>query len=325
MNEIRGYFQQKVQKSPGYFLQKLQKMLGSLDGLQYKVRYDSRNRLCQNQRSFIKGHPMPQIPRSYRLPLMLAIALHVALIIALIVHLPANTFRLPGPVSKAKIIHAVAVNPKQVQQQIHAVKQKARQAQKQKLARIRKAQAKIARIKRAKRLKQQRLLALKKKRLALKRQRALAKKQAQARAEKVHAEKIKQQKALADKQKTLMNKMLAQQMAHDQQQLTAAKAAQNAGVIDQYKARILQAIGGYWVVPAGANDSLKTQLLIKLAPGGAVLTVQMLRSSGNVALDRSAEVAVYKASPLPVPKDPAIFDKFRLLRLTVSPKEIING
>ncbi|QLH41403.1 MAG: cell envelope integrity protein TolA [Coxiellaceae bacterium] len=51
----------------------------------------------------------------------------------------------------------------------------------------------------------------------------------------------------------------------------------------------------------------------------------MVRSSGNSALDNSAVSAVFKTSPLPVPTDAELFDKFRELRLTVRPENIVGG
>ncbi len=64
--------------------------------------------------------------------------------------------------------------------------------------------------------------------------------------------------------------------------------------------------------------------MIRLGPGGAVLNVQVSRSSGDPALDSSARAAVFKASPLPVPNDPDLFNQFREIRLTVKPEDVQN-
>ena len=50
-----------------------------------------------------------------------------------------------------------------------------------------------------------------------------------------------------------------------------------------------------------------------------MLSVAIIQPSGNQALDKSARIAVMKASPLPVPSDPSAFAQFRLLELTVKP------
>ena len=45
-------------------------------------------------------------------------------------------------------------------------------------------------------------------------------------------------------------------------------------------------------------------------PGGEVLEVQLVKSSGDPAFDRSAENAVRLAGRLPVPGDPAVFSNY---------------
>jgi len=51
-----------------------------------------------------------------------------------------------------------------------------------------------------------------------------------------------------------------------------------------------------------------------------VLEVSLTRSSGDSILDRSAQSAIYKASPLPVPSDTDAFNVFRDISLTVRPE-----
>ena len=70
-------------------------------------------------------------------------------------------------------------------------------------------------------------------------------------------------------------------------------------------------IGQYWLVSRDVDKALRCQFLIRLAPGGVVLDVVLQQGSGNAAFDRSAQTAIYKASPLPVPKDSALFDQFQ--------------
>jgi colicin import membrane protein len=46
---------------------------------------------------------------------------------------------------------------------------------------------------------------------------------------------------------------------------------------------------------------------VEQIPGGEVTGIEVVRSSGNHAFDRSVEAAIRKASPLPQPKDPSVF------------------
>lgn len=260
---------------------------------------------------------MLKIPASYQLPLALAVALHIVLIIFLFIHLPTKNYRLPGLVSKVEVVKAVAVNAKQIDAQVAKIKRAKQRKKAQERARIRRLQAKATAARKARLHEQQRIAKLKAAQLRLKKQHA-------AEAKRLKQLKTKRQKILRAEQRQLQNKLLQQQLSAEKNQLSKVQATQLHGVVDRYKAQILRAIGQYWVVPGGANKQLSCLYLIQLAPGGVVLNVKLLHSSGNAALDRSARVAIYKASPLPVPKDPALFDNFRQLRLTVSPKTVIS-
>lgn len=100
-------------------------------------------------------------------------------------------------------------------------------------------------------------------------------------------------------------------------------AARNAASTEKYRQLILQAIAQQWIMPPKLNKNLETKLLVRLAPGGMVLEVMIVKASGNPVLDRSAQSAVYKASPLPVPKN-GLFDHFRQINLTVRPEGFIT-
>lgn len=129
------------------------------------------------------------------------------------------------------------------------------------------------------------------------------------------------QKHLKAKQKSLLTEDLAHQIAKEQASLSSVQSSEAQKTIDKYKALIIQAIAKHWVMPDGKDQPLSCQLLLHVAPGGQVLDMKLLRASGDQVLDRSVRSAVMKASPLPVPKEASLFDKFRELRLTVRPED----
>ena len=137
----------------------------------------------------------------------------------------------------------------------------------------------------------------------------------EARAAKEHAEKERAALAAADAFKR-------QEAAAHQAQLDSANQARTAGIVDKYKALIIDAISRQWILPENVNQNLSSQFRIRLAPDGGVLEVSLIRSSGDPILDRSAQTAIYKASPLPVPGDPSTFNLFRDISLTVRPENI---
>lgn len=149
-----------------------------------------------------------------------------------------------------------------------------------------------------------------------------------AKAEKAKAEKAKlelakaeqerQAKAKAELERKKQAEAAAAQLAHQ----NAERQAHLAGEVDKYKALIVNAIGRNWILPENANSALSSQFRIRLAPDGAVLEVTLTRSSGDALLDRSAQTAIYKASPLPVPTDADTFNLFRDISLTVRPEQV---
>ena len=149
----------------------------------------------------------------------------------------------------------------------------------------------------------------------------------QARAEqaKTNAELAKQAKAndeLAKKKQAAEAAQLAasKAAAAAQAALDAQKNALTAGEVDKYKALIIGAISRQWILPENADSRMSSQFRIRLAPNGVVLDVSLMRSSGDPILDHSAQSAIYKASPLPVPTDPDAFNMFREISLTVRPE-----
>jgi colicin import membrane protein len=149
----------------------------------------------------------------------------------------------------------------------------------------------------------------------------------QLKKKKVKQQQLKQKELQAQFQKSLKQqteKSLRQQLLNEEIKLQGVKARQSQGVINKYKALILQAISERWIVPTQANKSLYCELMIRVAPGGMVLDVQVTKSSGDSALDSSARAAVLKASPLPVPPDTEAFEAFRQFVLKVKPENVLG-
>ena len=105
-------------------------------------------------------------------------------------------------------------------------------------------------------------------------------------------------------------------------ELAASRAEQ---VTASYVGDIVARIEGNWSRPPSARNDMEAELLIALVPTGEVVNVTVVRSSGNAAFDRSAEVAVRQAAPFRVPDDPALFERdFRALRILFKPEDLRN-
>ena len=140
--------------------------------------------------------------------------------------------------------------------------------------------------------------------------------------------KIKQKNLEAKFAKTLREQSeesLRQNLMKENIKLSGKLSRQSQGVINKYKALIIQSIGEHWLVPIQANKSLTSELMIRLAPSGEVLDVKVTHSSGDPTLDSSARAAVFNSSPLPVPSKLSEFEPFRQFVLKVTPENIVEG
>ncbi len=146
-------------------------------------------------------------------------------------------------------------------------------------------------------------------------------------------EKLKKKKlptpsvSKAERQKILhqqIEKTMRQSLLDEDIKLNSAQSREAQGIVNRYQALIQQAISEHWVIPPGADRKASSTLKIRLAQDGTVLDVSIVRSSGDPALDYSARAAVFKASPLPVPRDATAFATFREFQLKAKPENIVE-
>ena len=255
----------------------------------------------------------------------MAILVHVVLIGVLVISFQWTSAPAPSQ-PKVDIIKAVAVDEKKIQAEVNKLKraearkkqrardvERRRKREEQRLAKLRREQA--AEKKRQKKLKEQ-----------------LAKERAekQKEVERLKTERLAEEKRLADaqaKQKRLEEQKRQQaEAAARQREIAAQEAALErerqkrlSGLRGQYIANIQNKVERNWIKPASARAGLSCQVDVKQIPGGEVINVTVTRCTGDEFFRRSVEAAVYKASPLPVPSDPALFD--REIVFTFAPKK----
>jgi colicin import membrane protein len=196
-------------------------------------------------------------------------------------------------------------------------KRKAEQAAKQKAEAERKRKAELEAKKKAElEAKQKAEQAAKEKAAAeaKKKAEAEAKKKAEAEARKKAAAEAKRKEEEAQRREA--EQALQSQLAAEQAGIEAARVQ---GKVEEYIGYIQERIQRSWLRPPGSPAGLSCVVQVGLIPGGEVARVQIVRSSGDPVFDRSVESAVYKASPLPLPPDAALFKHFRDLRLIFKP------
>jgi colicin import membrane protein len=110
-------------------------------------------------------------------------------------------------------------------------------------------------------------------------------------------------------------------MEEEQRLLAAQQEQQTLSTVQKYTALIREKVENVWRKPATSKQGLKCTVYVRLIPGGDVMHVEVTKSSGDASFDRSVETAVQKAVPLPLPADPALFEKFREITFVFDPDQ----
>jgi colicin import membrane protein len=100
---------------------------------------------------------------------------------------------------------------------------------------------------------------------------------------------------------------------------SARLEAMSSGEMARYVFAIQRKIEQNWIRPASAVPGLECVINVRQVPGGEVIGATIESCNGDAAVQRSIEAAVFKASPLPEPDNPALFD--RNLRITFKPEQ----
>jgi colicin import membrane protein len=143
-------------------------------------------------------------------------------------------------------------------------------------------------------------------------EKAAKEKAAKEKAAKEKAEQDARRKAEAARQREAEQALQAQ-LAEEAAQARAQSA------LSEFIPYIQEKVQNNWLRPLGSPPGLSCVVQVKLIPGGEVVGTRVVRSSGNRLFDESVERAVQKASPLPLPDDPALFKYFREINFKFVP------
>lgn len=127
--------------------------------------------------------------------------------------------------------------------------------------------------------------------------------QRQAEAKRRAEERRKQDEAA--RRQAALESDLARELEAEESRLQAERS----GELGQYIALIQQRVTRNWIRPPEARAGLSCELFVSQIPGGEVVSVRFGRCNGDDVVRRSIEVAVFKASPLPRPSNPALFER----------------
>jgi colicin import membrane protein len=156
---------------------------------------------------------------------------------------------------------------------------------------------------------------------AAEQQRAAEQKAAEEKAAAEQAAKAAEEKRQADARAAAARKAQEEQQAAEAQERTEQLADLKRSLAqEQADARLGPAVANWesliaakitraWLRPPTARPGIECMLYVTQVPGGEVTQVRIGECNGDQAVRESIEAAVYRASPLPPPPDPALFDR----------------
>jgi len=273
-----------------------------------------------------------------------SVVLHAAVLTLLVVNFNAPRPPVFKPRPPENIVEAVKVDDKEVEKELQRLRdlekakeqalenklkaierkanetEKKRQAEERRLAAAREKAAAEKKKREQARLEEEKKAAAERQRIADEKAQAQAelkrieekKQKAEAERKRLEEEKRKaeaERKRLAEEQRKKEEaKALQQQLAREQRELEQAQRQQT---LQKLTWEISRKVSGNFN-KVGLPQGLTCRLAVQAIPGGEVISVTLSESSGNEIFDRRAITAVEKASPLPLPADPALFDRLQL-------------
>jgi colicin import membrane protein len=119
----------------------------------------------------------------------------------------------------------------------------------------------------------------------------------------------------ADEKARLAEAMQAEETEReiDREAMARAASAREAKLA-QWAEQLTRHVKRNWNRPPSSTEDFECRVRMQLLPDGTVTNAKIEKSCGSAQLDRSVEDAVYRASPLPKPSDPSVFERDLTIR-----------
>ena len=135
----------------------------------------------------------------------------------------------------------------------------------------------------------------------------------QNRLDDIKRQRVENEKIRKDLEKAEKKAQLDRELSNEQKRLDALRS----GALARYTFSLGRKIENNWVQPPSATSGISCVVNVRQLPGGEVISAVVEKCNGDESVRRSVEAAVYKASPLPDPEDPSLFE--RNLRFVFEP------
>ena len=268
--------------------------------------------------------------------LLCSLLIHVAVIAALVINFDRTHPLRHTPRPEREIIEAVTVDSQAVERELQRLRERETAEQRAMAAKLKELENKANAAERQRREVERKRKAEEKRKADAERKRKEEERKTAAERTRREAEKrraqrelkrIEEQKRQAEAEKKRIEEERRKAEAERKRQAEAERQRKAEQAARQQRAReqaqrderLLQDVAGRIRAKVAGNfnktglpPGLECVLAVQTVPGGEVVSVTLKKSSGNDIFDRRAVNAVEKATPLPLPADPATFERLRL-------------
>ncbi len=275
--------------------------------------------------------------RDKAVPAALSVLVHIAFGVMFVASLEFAPKLSNTQAPEVDIIQATAVDEKKIEAELDKLKkiEERKRREEEKYQRSLETEADRARKKRQ--AEEERLAELKQKKEQEKQNLAALEKKKKADAERAakEAEQLKKLETERKAKQDEVNKLALQRQMEEEsrkkkeqdeaaaKQKAAADAARRKrveGVVKEWAAKIQSKVQGLWNTPTNFSPGSFCEVRVNLLPGGEIVSQTVSKCNADEIFKNSVENAVAKASPLPVPSDPAEFDEFRDFNFRFAPE-----
>jgi colicin import membrane protein len=130
--------------------------------------------------------------------------------------------------------------------------------------------------------------------------------EAEAERQRVAEEERRRREAEAERQRQAeLEAQLDVELQREAERLAAARG----GALDEYQTLLRNRIEQNWIRPPSARPGIDCTVHVTQIPSGEVINARVASCNGDEAVVRSIEAAVLRASPLPLPSVPSLFER----------------
>lgn len=271
------------------------------------------------------------------IPFALSVVMHIVIGVLFVVSLDFAPSKALKVQQEVNVIEAVAIDESQIQYELDKLKKTEQRKRAEEDRRQRELESDAQRAKRQREAEEQRLADVKEKKEVEKK--SLAELEKKKKIDTERAAKLQKEREILETKRredqkaadqAAMSRQMEEEQARNKKRADDERKKNEAERVAQdketkkavatYEGQIKAKVESVWIKPTNFAPGSACTVSVKLIPTGDVVDSKLSNCSGGDIFSRSVEAAVQNAQPLPVPKDPAVFDRMRDIDFVFRPQ-----